>query len=38
MDMLRLQSLNNKKNESIEILTNTQKKHADGNSNIIRNI
>ena len=38
MDMLRLQSLNNKKNESIEILTNTQKKHADGTSNIIRNI
>ena len=38
MDMLRLQSLNNKKNESIEILTNAQKKHADGTSNIIRNI
>ncbi|MGX5658531.1 hypothetical protein ACWKWV_02270 [Castellaniella ginsengisoli] len=38
MDMLRLQSLNNKKNESIEILTNTQKKHTDANSNIIRNI
>ncbi|HET8597407.1 MAG TPA: hypothetical protein VFM22_06580 [Castellaniella sp.] len=37
MDMLRLQSLNNKKNESIEILTNTQKKHTDANSNIIRN-
>jgi len=38
MDMLRLQSLNNKKNESVEILTNTQKKHTDGASNIIRNI
>jgi len=38
MDMLRLQSLNNKKNESIEILTNTQKKHTDANSNIIRNL
>ncbi len=38
MDMLRLQSLNNKKNESIEILTNTQKKNTDANSNIIRNI
>lgn len=38
MDMLRLQSLNNKKNESIEILTNTQKKHTDANTNIIRNI
>ena len=38
MDMLRLQSLNNKKNESIEILTNTQKKHTDAASNIIRNI
>jgi hypothetical protein len=37
MDMLRLQSLNNKKNESVEILTNTQKKHTDGNSAIIRN-
>ena len=38
MDMLRLQSLNNKKNESIEILTNTQKKNTDANSNIIRNL
>ncbi|WP_323018731.1 hypothetical protein [Castellaniella sp.] len=38
MDMLRLQSLNNKKNESIEILTNTQKKHTDSASSIIRNI
>ncbi|MFC4297774.1 hypothetical protein ACFO0J_06940 [Castellaniella hirudinis] len=38
MDMLRLQSLNNKKNESIEILTNTQKKHTDAASNIIRNL
>ncbi len=38
MDMLRLQSLNNKKNESIEVLTNTQKKNTDANSNIIRNI
>lgn len=38
MDMLRLQSLNNKKNESVEILTNTQKKHTDANTNIIRNI
>ena len=38
MDMLRLQSLNNKKNESIEILTSTQKKHADANSGIIRNL
>jgi len=38
MDMLRLQGLNNKKNESIEILTNTQKKHTDANTNIIRNI
>ena len=37
MDMLRLQSLNNKKNESIEILTNTQKKSSDSNSGIIRN-
>ncbi len=38
MDMLRLQSLNNKKNESIEILTNAQKKHTDASSNIIRNM
>ncbi len=38
MDMLRLQSLNNKKNEAIEILTNTQKKHTDTVSGIIRNI
>jgi hypothetical protein len=38
MDMLRLQSLNNKKNESVEILTNTQKKHTDAASGIIRNI
>ena len=38
MDMLRLQSLNNKKNESVEILTSTQKKHADANSGIIRNL
>ena len=38
MDMLRLQSLNNKKNESVEILTNTQKKNTDANSNIIRNL
>ena len=37
MDMLRLQSLSNKKNESIEILTSTQKKQADAVSNIIRN-
>jgi len=37
MDMLRLQSLNNKKNESVEILTNTQKKQSDSNSGIIRN-
>ena len=37
MDMLRLQSLNNKKNESVEILTTTQKKHSDATSNIIRN-
>ncbi|MBJ7263411.1 MAG: hypothetical protein JHC61_06595 [Burkholderiaceae bacterium] len=29
MDMLRVQSLNNKKNESVEILTTTQKKHSD---------
>lgn len=38
MDMLRLQSLTNKKNESIEILTNTQKKHNESASGIIRNI
>jgi len=38
MDMLRLQSLNNKKNESVEILTNTQKKQTDSNTSIIRNI
>ena len=38
MDMLRLQSLNNKKNESVEVLTNTQKKNTDANSNIIRNL
>ena len=37
MDMLRLQSLNNKKNESVEILTTTQKKSNDSNSGIIRN-
>ena len=37
MDMLRLQSLNNKKNESVEILTTTQKKHSDSTSGIIRN-
>ena len=37
MDMLRLQSLSNKKNESIEILTNTQKKHNESASGIIRN-
>ena len=38
MEILRLQSLNNKKNESIEILTNIQKKYQDSYSNIIRNI
>ncbi len=37
MDMLRVQSLNNKKNESVEILTTTQKKHSDSTSGIIRN-
>ena len=37
MDMLRLQSLNNKKNESVEILTTTQKKSNDSNYGIIRN-
>jgi hypothetical protein len=37
MDMLRLQSLNNKKSESVEILTGTQKKHSDSTSGIIRN-
>ncbi|MBJ7263412.1 MAG: hypothetical protein JHC61_06600 [Burkholderiaceae bacterium] len=37
MDMLRLQSLNNKKNESVEILTTTQKKQSDSLSGIIRN-
>ena len=37
MDMLRLQSLSNKKNESVEILTSTQKKQTDATSNIIRN-
>lgn len=36
-DMLRLQSLGNKRNESVEVLTSTQKKHSDANSNIIRN-
>jgi hypothetical protein len=38
MDMLRLQSLNNKKGESVDILTNTQKKNNDTNTSIIRNI
>ena len=37
MDMLRLQSLNNKKSESVEILTGTQKKHNDSMSGISRN-
>jgi hypothetical protein len=38
MDMLRLQSLSNKKDESIELLTNTQKKTHDSSSGIIQNI
>lgn len=38
MDMIRLQSLNNKKNESIDTLTTTQKKHTDVSSGIIRNL
>lgn len=38
MDMLRLQSLNNKKDESVEILTTTQKKMGDSLDGIIRNI
>lgn len=36
MEMFRLQSLNNKKNESVETLTNTQKKHTDSLSGIIQ--
>lgn len=38
MDMLRLQSLNNKKDESIQILTTTQKKTSDSLDGIIRNM
>jgi len=30
--------LNNKKNESVEILTSTQRKHTDSASGIIRNL
>lgn len=37
MDMLRLQSLNNKKDESVEILTTTAKKMGDSLDGIIRN-
>lgn len=37
-DMLRLQGLNNKKTEAVEILTGTQKKQTDSISNVIGNI
>ena len=37
-DMLRLQSLSNKRNEAFEIMTNFMKKLADSRSGIIRNI
>lgn len=38
MDMLRLQSLNNRKNESIDILTNFMKKMQDSRNSIIGNM
>ena len=38
MDMLRLQSLSNKRNEAFELMTNFMKKMADGQSEINRNI
>jgi hypothetical protein len=38
MDMLRLQSLSNKRNEAFEIMTNFMKKLAESRSGIIRNI
>lgn len=38
MDMLRLQSLNNKRNEAFEILTNFEKKMSDSRSGIVANI
>ena len=38
LDMLRLQSLSNKRNESFEIMTNFMKKIADMNSSILANL
>jgi len=38
MDMLRLQSLNNKRDEAFDMLTNTQKSFHDTTSGIIRNL
>jgi hypothetical protein len=38
MDMLRLQSLNNKRNEAFEIMTNFVKKMSDNRSSIIGNM
>lgn len=37
MDMIRMQSLNNKKNEALDMQTSSVKKHSDVSSNIIRN-
>ncbi len=37
MDMFRLQSLNNKKNEGVDLLTNGQKKYSDSVMSITRN-
>jgi len=37
MDMLRLQSLNNKRDEAFDLLTNTQKSYHDTTSGIVRN-
>src|SRR5690606_7738967 len=38
MDMLRLQSLSNKRNEAFEIMTNFIKKFHDANSSIVGNM
>ncbi len=38
MDMFRMQSLNNKKNESVDLLTNGQKRYSDSVMSITRNI
>ena len=38
MDMLRLQSLNNKRDEAFDLLTNTQKSFHDTTSGIVRNL